>query len=621
MNFRRTTRLRLMKTAVLENPESDADAGSEAEGLFVQGLACLLHQQDFKGALEKFREARDLFEDPSEQAVCLIEESHIHSLLGRSDDAIEALRQARQLLPEERSELRGEASFVLARLLSGKADFDAALAQHFESKPYYEHRENLNLSDYFGFETWIQEKRADFQGWATAVHSLVTMNPDKLALNRIPPDNKRTRARCDGIVAGLDTLIETSDDLAAREWARALKAMTLYIARQPEDALAILGNIGPEHRNDFMDHLTGKCLLRLQRPEEALLLLERVAAERSYFDLSLDLAMVYEVLGKYEEALAYYQRLGELDPEQVLPIAREALLKDSLNDKVAAMEAYQRLTERDPKNRAALSRLALLNAELGRDEDALQWLNRALKGTGPEPTLLIARARVLLRQGELKMALRDGNRALELLEPLIVNRGEEVTVPAPGADDAPAPAGNPEAVGEARGRMAESATKLMAQGRLILAQIYHGMGRVDEAEEFVDYVLAELPENEEAQLLKGDCARAKGSPRDAADSYKNLIDQILCDTLLRDGLALSIEGRFSEALVKYRAAYEKFPRNWKVFYNAALAYTQLGEFDSAVKYLAIARKINKDVWAMVDDEAQFQHLRESELYERFHGEG
>lgn len=621
MNFRRTTRLRLMKTAVLENPGSDAQAGSEAEGLFVQGLACLLHQQDFSGALDKFRQARTLFEDPSEQGVCLIEESHIHSLLGRTDGAIAALRQARELLPKDRQELRGEASFVLARLLSGKADFNGALAQHFESKPYYEHRENLNLSDYFGFETWIQEKRADFQGWASAVHSLVTVNPDKLALNRIPPENERTRARCETIVAGLDELIVKTEDLSGKEWARALKAMTLYIARRPEEALEILGNIGPEHRNHFMDHLTGKCLLRLQRPEEALLLLERVAAERSYFDLSLDLAMVYEVLGKYELALDYYQRLGELDPEQVLPIAREALLKDSLNDKVAAMEAYRRLTERDPKNRAALSRLALLNAELGRDEDALQWLNRALKGTGPEPTLLIARSRVLLRQGELKMALKDGSRALELLEPLIVNRGEEVRVPAPGSADAPAPAGNPEAVGEARGPMAESATKLMAQGRLILAQIYHGMGRVEEAEEFIDYVLTELPENEEAQLLKGDCARAKGSARDAADSYKNLIDQILCDTLLRDGLALSIEGRFSEALVKYRAAYEKFPRNWKVFYNAALAYTQLEEFDSAVKYLAIARKINKEVWAMVEDEAQFQQLRESELYERFHGEG
>lgn len=620
MNFRRTTRLRLMKTAVLENPGSETPAENEAEALFVQGLAALLHQQDFKGALENFRKARERFEDPSEKGVCFIEESHIHSMLGRADSAIASLNQARAVLPEDRSDLRGEASFVLARLLSGQGDFEGALAQHYESKPYYEHRENLNLADYYGFETWLQEKRADFQGWANAVRSLVMINPDKLALHRIPPENERTRARCEGIVAGLDVLIAETEDAAGKEWARALKAMTLYIARQPEKALDILSAIAPEHRSDFMDHLTGKCLLRLQRPEEALLLLERVAAERSYFDLSLDLAMVYEVLGKYEEALNYYQRLGELDPDQVLPIAREALLKDSLNDKVAAMEAYRRLTERDPKNRAALSRLALLNAELGRDEDALQCLNRALKGTGPEPTLLIARARVLLRQGELKTALKDGNRALELLEPLIVNRGEEVTIPTPGSADAPAPAGNPEAVGDISGRMVESATKVMAQGRLVLAQIYHGMGRTEEAEQFVDYVLAELPENEEAQLLKGDCARAKGSARDAADSYKNLIDQILCDTLLRDGLALSIEGRFSEALVKYRAAYEKFPRNWKVFYNAALAYTQLGEFDPAVKYLAIARKINKDIWVMVEDEAQFQQLRESELYKRFHGE-
>jgi tetratricopeptide (TPR) repeat protein len=619
MSFRRTTRLRLMRTALLENPTTSLEADNEAESIFVQGLARVLHQQDFSGALEKFREARDLFQGPAERGICLIEESHIHSLLGQSASAIAALKQAREYFPLERKELRGEASFILARLLSGRGQFDDALAEHIESKSYYEYKESLDLSDYYGFETWIQEKRSDFRGWARAVHALVNINPDKMALHRIPPNNERTRVRCEQILTGLRAV---NDSATAEEsqWIQALQGMTLYIARRPEEALAILSQL-TGHSDPFVHHLTGKCLLRLQQPQEALASFQRVLESgRQYFDLSLDLAMVYEVLGNYQEALHHYESIRKENPGQVLPAAREALLKDSLNDKGAAVEAYRRVSERDPKNRTALVRLALLNAELGRDEDASQWLNRALKATGPDPTLLIARAKVLLRLGDLKLALRDGTRALEMLEPLLVNRGDDTDIPLPGADDAPSPAGNPEALGESRLQISGTAGKLMAQTRLVLAMIYQGMGRVDDAENFVDLVLKEVPENEEAQLLKGDCARAKGSPREAADSYKNLIDTILCDSLLQDGLALSLAGRFSEALVKYRAAYEKFPRNWKVFYNAALAYSQLGEFDSAVKYLAIARKINKDVRGMVEQEGQFEALRESELYERFHGE-
>jgi tetratricopeptide (TPR) repeat protein len=619
MNFRRTTRLRLMRTALLENPTTDVTVGNEGEVAFVQGLARVLHEQDFPGALEKFRQARALFKDPTEIGVCLIEQSHIHSLLGQSGSAIEVLREAQEILPPERHELRAEASFVLARLLSGAAQFDEALAQHIKSKAYYEHKENLNLSDFYGFETWIQEKRSDFKAWARAVRALVEINPDKLALHRIPPNNERTRIRCENIVSELDLLIE-NDAEADNTWYQALKAMTFYIARQPEKAHDILEGL-EKQSIAFIDHLRGKCLLRLQRPREALECFQKVhQIGPAYFDLSLDLAMVYEVLGNYPEALEHYKELGKQDPAQVLSVAREALLKDSLDDKGAAIEAYQRLSERDPKNRTALVRLALLNAELGRDEDASQWLNRALKATGPDPTLLIARARVLLRQGELKQALKDGTRALELLEPLVVNRGEQTAVPVPAADHAPSPAGDPTAARQSPQQISGSAGKLMARSRLVLAQIYQAMGRFDEAESFVDQVLKELPENEEAQLLKGDCARLKGAPRLAADSYKNLINTILCDSLLRDGLALSLEGRFSEALVKYRAAYEKFPRNWKVFYNAALAYVQLGEFDSAVKYLAVARKINKDVGTMVESEAQFDSLRKSELYESFRGE-
>jgi len=617
------TRLRMLRRALVEGGGATALAEppkpeSPAEALFFEGLILCYREQDFSASLDCFRRARENFDGFLEQAECLLEEAQIRTLLGQSTEAAEALRLAARTFPAERADLSGEASFHLARLLASSGDFQGALAAHKDSKAYYESRDDLGLPEYHGFETWVMEQLGDFDGWSKAVRALVKADPDKLALHRIPPSNERTLRRCDAIAAGLDALLR-DQARSDRGWLLGLKAMALYIARKSEQALRLLEPlVAGEGADPFLEHLTGKCLLRSQQPELALKKFQRcLEARGEYFDLCLDLAMVHEILGHFSEAIDYYERLEELDPSQVLPTARAAILNDNLNRKPEAAAAYERMTERDPKNQTALVRLALLNASLQRDQVAQQWLDRALQAIGPDPSLLVIRGQVLYRLNAPAKAMKDFRRALSLLDPLIANEGGGVTVPSPGAADAPAPAGAPEAAAGTIPEARNSAVRLRAQAQLGLARIHSEKGRHEESAELVEAVLVDAPDNDEALLLRGDCARAIGSHREAVDSYKSVIDRILSESLLKDGLALYLAGRYSEALQKYRDAYARFPKNWRVFYNAALAYSQLGEMNNAINYLRIAQKINSEVRELVATEPQWSALRSSDHYAEY----
>ncbi len=116
----------------------------------------------------------------------------------------------------------------------------------------------------------------------------------------------------------------------------------------------------------------------------------------------------------------------------------------------------------------------------------------------------------------------------------------------------------------------------------------------------LDKCLELTPDREEALLLKGDCARALGRVRQAVEIWKELIDRKLGGALLQDGVALYEEGRYVDALRKYREAFDRSPSGWEVFYRTAQAYAKLGESAPALKYLAIALKINRNVRMLLE---------------------
>src|SRR5207245_1907421 len=116
----------------------------------------------------------------------------------------------------------------------------------------------------------------------------------------------------------------------------------------------------------------------------------------------------------------------------------------------------------------------------------------------------------------------------------------------------------------------------------------------------LDGCLALAPSRDDALLLKGDCARALGRHKDAIELWKEAIDRKLGARLLEDGVALYEAGRCADALRKYREAFERYPQGWEVFYRTAQAYARLGESAPALKYLAIALKINRNVKMLLE---------------------
>lgn len=603
----RSPRLRELRLRPeLASAQSDAPI---AERCFARALRQAVEEQDFVAALASLKEARERFTGESERAECSLEEAHIHSLLGRVDDSLAVLGRVISEL-SERHELWFEANYQSAQLLASRGDYEAALIPLSRSRPHYEADSTLGLGDYYGFEAWVHEQRGDFAAWARSLRALLENDPDKLALHKLPPDTEATQRRCARLCQGLIELEARTQDPGERRWIFTVRAMTLFIGRDYKSARSLLEDLLLENdREAFVDHLAGKCLLRMDDAPRARDCLERAAqAGPIYFDLLLDLAMAQEACDDDVSAHATYQRLMAIAPQDIVPILRSAAVKERSSDWPAAAEAYQRAQECDPTNRTALVRLALLNAELGRDDDALKGLGRALQVVGNDPGLLIARARVQRRLGLDKPALRDASRALESLEPLLVSStGAGSREVASAEDQLDASEGH--APPRRRRLTARTARRLASQAQIVLARINFESGRHEEADRLVRSVLDDKPDDEEALLLSGDIARVRGTTRDAVDSYKAFIDKILCKTLLDDGARLCERGEFNEALRKYRQACERFPKNWEVFYRAALAYAALDQLNLALQYLQIAARLNREVPALALDEPGFALLR------------
>ncbi|MBI3724117.1 tetratricopeptide repeat protein, partial [bacterium] len=324
--------------------------------------------------------------------------------------------------------------------------------------------------------------------------------------------------------------------------------------------------------------VAGRCLLRRRKPVAASARLARAAELQPHPDVLLDLSRAQERAGDLEGARATLERLVLLEPRPAV-LARLARTALALDRKEEALSAYLRASGRDARRESALSaRIGLLLTELGRDRDARRWLDRALRVSGGDPELLLARGRVLARLGRPRRAYADVLRATEALE-------------------------------TARASGDAEATALLAKARFQKGSVLAQLGRPQEALLDLDLSLELDPGLDDAILLKGDCARSLGRHTEAIDLWKELIDRKLCQKLLRDGVALYEEGKYATALVQYREAFERFPKGWEVFYRTAQAYARLGESAPALKYLAIALKINRNVRLLLEKDPAVARLR------------
>jgi tetratricopeptide (TPR) repeat protein len=596
-----TAHLGKVRAALEEAPHQDVSAlrGSLDEALLrdpkrgdlhlARGLLLLYRDQEFEAARADFVRARELLRDASQaelRAEARLEEARALELLGHDADARAAAGAALAGFPEG-SRNAGEAAHLLARLEAARGELDLALAAHKRARPFYAAEGGPGLGEFHGFHAWLAEKRRDPRAWVRALRELLAVDPPTDPVRAIARRGPRRRARrLLRLLRRLERALlmaeeggwadhEARADLAATftfegmllyrldRPARALKKLRKAIAREPDSSLA--------------HQLAGRCLLRRNRPVAATARLTRAAELAPRASVLLDLARARERAGDLEGARATLETVARVEPRPSV-LARLGRASEALDRKAEALEAYLAVTEKDARaERTLAARIGLLQAELGRDAAARKWLDRALQVSGGDPELLVARGTVLARLGHAQRGYRDLARAAEALESARGAGGPELAAP-----------------------HAAELEDLLAEARYEEGFVLSKLGRPADALVALDRCLALAPEREDALLLKGDCARALGRIREAIDVWKDLVDRKVGKELLREGVALYEEGKHVDALRKYREAFDRSPKGWEVFYRTAQAYAKLGEAQPALKYLAIALKINRNVRMLLE---------------------
>jgi tetratricopeptide (TPR) repeat protein len=122
--------------------------------------------------------------------------------------------------------------------------------------------------------------------------------------------------------------------------------------------------------------------------------------------------------------------------------------------------------------------------------------------------------------------------------------------------------------------------------RLSLARIYHGTGRIDEALEELDWVIAAVPNNDDAHRLRGQVLLRAGRLEEAAAEYRIAID--LRPTYWRNHNMLGVlhygSGQYEHALEAFKRVTELQPDNAVGFHNVATVYVHLDDHDNALAY-------------------------------------
>ena len=159
----------------------------------------------------------------------------------------------------------------------------------------------------------------------------------------------------------------------------------------------------------------GQCLVILDRAQEGLILLSQAAAQG--FDDALPfVAGAYNALG---ESQSMRSTLAGLDLERLSPFAKACAIRDHglleyIEDRMPqALFAFEQawvLANADPVGQRAIrwfdAPLGLLHSELGRDQRALVYVDRAVKGH-PTAHLLGLRALSMTYLGRLEEAESD----------------------------------------------------------------------------------------------------------------------------------------------------------------------------------------------------------------------
>jgi tetratricopeptide (TPR) repeat protein len=285
-------------------------------------------EKNYEGALENLRYTKII--DPSNVSQYILE-GGIYSELGQKDKASDAYTQALNIDPEN-----PEAYFLIGKAMFESSMFDSALVKFNEAVNYFTIK----------YDRYVKVLFQNLPAFDRALAREITTLWKEKKENELDELVKVQLGFDAGLAAqkrNIETFFKITDGLSRSYYYR---GMTYYNLQK--DSLALQNLIKSlDYMPDDLDALfyTGELLVRFKN---------------------------------YREAIPYFERITQIEEEDVLAWFYLGVCYSQLKDYKAAIQIYEdKVLALDPKNINAYTNLAFAYRELGNNKKALEYLMKA----------------------------------------------------------------------------------------------------------------------------------------------------------------------------------------------------------------------------------------------------
>ncbi|RKN04884.1 tetratricopeptide repeat protein [Streptomyces radicis] len=201
----------------------------------------------------------------------------------------------------------------------------------------------------------------------------------------------------------------------AQHWAWGNRAAALAGLGRPEEALEDADEAARLAPHSLNLTLRARILFILERHEEAIAAWDRVTeVDPDDAEAPLWRALSLWHLGRYEEALTGFDRALALAPDNARALSLRAYVHEKLGRLDKAHADHDRAAELDPSDAEVLGTRASFLWRIDDLDGALAVYDRAVEADPDEASLLADRGHLRLERGEFDEAVADYDRALAL---------------------------------------------------------------------------------------------------------------------------------------------------------------------------------------------------------------
>ena len=379
-----------------------------------------------------------LAQNPSDYNV-LFARAHQHYYDGDYTAALEDVNQALMITPKTDKELRFDEYILRARISDARQDYngelaDLRLAQELQPK-------SLACTDMIGkaslkvgnlnaaekaFKSILRAESMNYdamyglaqvelaRGNAKAAETHVTK---AVELFRVVPQVFINRADIYARMGNIsDAVRDLLNGMAVGDGGNAVQQLFELSDKNYDGVMNALDDLANRSQNDgtLYRYLRANIAIDHGQYSQALDDLRTVKGDESFTGSNVDyyIAKCYLEQARYDEALSYVNMALEGDsqqPEYYLVKSQAEYYSGEGGRFDAAMEALNRCSQSFPQYVPMLLGKAELLSAQGNDNEALGYLNAAVANDPGDAQALIARALVLNRRGNEKLATRDLN--------------------------------------------------------------------------------------------------------------------------------------------------------------------------------------------------------------------